>query len=156
MTLKDVDGCKKLKVISKKKKEIPAESDFDHCNRDFAWKQNVSHRRIDYQPNCKLISSPVHLENNITKNRFLEVIAGHTKKVISEGANNFVIYYSGHGNKNNGAWMCKAEKGEGFDREEYMIELHEVINTVHANGYRALLEVISDSCHSGKKCEIAS
>ena len=137
--------------------EAPPKSDFQHAESDFRWKVESSKRKAAYIPNVTVRDSPMLLQESVTKPQLLKFIEDHAKKAVEIGVTNLIIYYSGHGNQDNGAWKCSIKKGTiHFDKSEYLVEFHEIIEAICRTEYKNAVELTSDSCYSGKLCVAAS
>ena len=103
--------------------------------------------------NAKIISPIIELNPSITKDKILNRIYEEAKAAHAMNASSFLLYYSGHGNKQGGAWKCSVkDNGIAFDRDEYLIEIEEVIQCIVKSGFNQSVEITSDSCYSGQLC----
>ena len=92
------------------------------------------------------------MKKNIGKEELLNSITEEAEKAVAKNTTTLSIYYSGHGREEDGAWKTSKKGGLGFDKSEYFIELHDIINAITKSGYEQNLEITSDSCYSGKLC----
>ena len=68
---------------------------------------------------------------------------------MNEGASDFLIYYSGHGDIETGGWICHLDKA-CIDIEESYVTLEEVLAIFYKWKFEGNLEITSDSCYAGK------
>ena len=81
----------------------------------------------------------------------LGFVAKNIKNAIAKNCTLFMIYYSGHGVKSNGAWQVNLEKVT-LELEASYVTLHEIFKVIDEAEYNGEVEITSDSCYAGKLC----
>jgi hypothetical protein len=73
-------------------------------------------------------------------------VAAH---VVEEDFDLLMIYYSGHGNEEEGAWKV-AYLQETLEMEPYSVYLKDILKVIKYSGFKKDLVITSDSCYSGR------
>ena len=91
------------------------------------------------------------MDPSVTKETILKRISDEAINAVKNDASSFLVYYSGHGNKEGGAWKCSVkEQTIAFDKHEYLVQIEEVIDLILKSGFNKSVEITSDSCYSGQ------
>ena len=89
------------------------------------------------------------MKEEVTKPHLLHKVDEAVKLAMKEGADVFMLYYSGHGDLDTGGWICSLEE-MCIDIEDAYVTIEEVLDIFQRHKFDGMLEVTSDSCYSGK------
>ena len=67
------------------------------------------------------------LKQSVEKKQMLHKINDAVKRAVSEGADSFLLYYSGHGDLNTGGWICSLGDKPCIDIEDSYVTVEEVL-----------------------------
>ena len=66
-----------------------------------------------------------------------------------------MIYYSGHGTIDNGAWNMTDQKEASINLDSTLVSIVDIIKTINESDYKMTVEIEMDSCFGGKMCHRA-
>ena len=68
------------------------------------------------------------MKEEVTKPALLHKVDEAVKLAMKEGADSFLLYYSGHGDLNTGGWICSLGDVPCVDIEDSYVTIEEVLD----------------------------
>ena len=78
----------------------------------------------------------------------LNKLTESVKECINNDNDVLLIYYSGHGSKNNGGWIISLED-PSIEFDASLVAIYEVLDKIAGLNFAGKVEITSDSCYSG-------
>ena len=71
------------------------------------------------------------------------------KEAVDKGVTDYMIYYSGHGEKETGEWIVYLDE-PSLKVEDERITIEEIFDIAYESRFDGFLQITSDSCYAGK------